>query len=270
MKDFDCIIMNPPYSGSTHVKILDNVVTEFPEAEVVNLSPIRWLQDPVAEYKKNSDYSKFPSVREHIEELEILDSQEVERQFNIGLAMNIGVYHLTKKGGWQREENNLLKKMIDRLEDTLKNHIVKDDLDGISLLLSRFTGGSNGGLKRVYQTGFNLPKDRAYYTNKRNETTGETFFEYKKRVSWGGCQAKSEYINIKFNTHEERENFYNSYNTKCLKWMFGAMTSGIDIHPQFLPWLGDYTHPWTDEDLYKYFNLTSNEIKEIEETMNGL
>ena len=25
-----------------------------------------------------------------------------------------------------------------------------------------------------------------------------------------------------------------------------------------------YTHPWTDEDLYKYFNLSDDEIKIIE------
>ena len=32
-----------------------------------------------------------------------------------------------------------------------------------------------------------------------------------------------------------------------------------------LPWLGDYTHMWTDEDLYKYFNLTPEEIAIIED-----
>ena len=26
----------------------------------------------------------------------------------------------------------------------------------------------------------------------------------------------------------------------------------------------DYTHPWTDDDLYKYFNLTPEEIAIIE------
>ena len=33
---------------------------------------------------------------------------------------------------------------------------------------------------------------------------------------------------------------------------------------QYAPWLGDYTHPWTDEDLYKYFNLSDDEIAIIE------
>ena len=36
------------------------------------------------------------------------------------------------------------------------------------------------------------------------------------------------------------------------------------LNPKLLPWLYDYTHPWTDEMLYEYFNLTPEEIKEIE------
>ena len=31
------------------------------------------------------------------------------------------------------------------------------------------------------------------------------------------------------------------------------------------PWLNEYTHPWSDEMLYKYFNLTEDEIRIIED-----
>ena len=54
---FDVAIMNPPYDGNLHLKILEKVI---PIADkVVNISPARWLQDPLAKYKKNSDYNKF-------------------------------------------------------------------------------------------------------------------------------------------------------------------------------------------------------------------
>ena len=33
---------------------------------------------------------------------------------------------------------------------------------------------------------------------------------------------------------------------------------------EYVPYLGDYTHPWTDEMLYEYFGLNEDEIKEIE------
>ena len=49
--------MNPPYDGNLHLKILEKVI---PIADkVINISPVRWLQDPLAKYKKNSDYKKF-------------------------------------------------------------------------------------------------------------------------------------------------------------------------------------------------------------------
>lgn len=58
--EFDVAIMNPPYDGNLHLKILEKVI---PIAdEVVNISPIRWLQDPLAKYKKSSDYKRFENT----------------------------------------------------------------------------------------------------------------------------------------------------------------------------------------------------------------
>ena len=51
------IIMNPPYNRNLHLKILQEAMKHGDE--IVNLSPIRWLQDPLAEYKKNSDWFRF-------------------------------------------------------------------------------------------------------------------------------------------------------------------------------------------------------------------
>ena len=34
---------------------------------------------------------------------------------------------------------------------------------------------------------------------------------------------------------------------------------------QFVPVLPTYKHEWTDEDLYKYFNLSDDEIRIIED-----
>ena len=64
---FDHIIMNPPYCRNLHLKILNEAINH--SDDIVNLSPIRWLQDPLAEYKKNSDWKKFESERKRIETL---------------------------------------------------------------------------------------------------------------------------------------------------------------------------------------------------------
>ena len=67
---FDCIIMNPPYKRNLHLKILAEAITHLKDetSKCVNLSPVRWLQDPLAKYKKNSDWHRFQeSVSKHIE-----------------------------------------------------------------------------------------------------------------------------------------------------------------------------------------------------------
>lgn len=266
--DFDAIIMYPPCNNNLHLKILDNVIEEFPNTEIVNLAPIQWLQDPTAEYKKTSAFNKFENVRNHIEDLSLVDANDVFKQLNIATTIDAGIYYITKKGGWQREENKLLKKMISRMQDFLKNHIVIDDLDGISLLVTLIAaGGGKGGIDVIRKQGFLGQKDKTYYTNKHNEATGETYEEYRKRVAWGNCGIKSKNTNIKFNSREERDNFYDSYNTKTLRYLFSVTKTSAYNNVSFLPWLGNYTRPWTDKDLYEYFDLTPEEIEEIESTV---
>ena len=76
-KHFDLCIMNPPYSGSLHLRILERVI---PIAdEVVNISPIRWLQDPTAFMKKRkTDMKKYEdSILKHLVALEPVDFNSV-------------------------------------------------------------------------------------------------------------------------------------------------------------------------------------------------
>ena len=62
---FDYVVMNPPYERNLHLKFLEKVIKVADKT--VNISPVRWLQDPLAKYKKNSDLKKFrDSIINHI------------------------------------------------------------------------------------------------------------------------------------------------------------------------------------------------------------
>ena len=242
------------------------VIKNNPNAEIVNLSPIRWLQDPLAEYKKNSDYKKFSDIRKKLTSLEEIKAVDAEKVFNIGLPFNLGVYYI-KNGGWKNEfRNPLLEKMINKcIESSLEEHIVIDDMSGISLLISLMTGGNDGRLEA--ETPFMMPVKKCFFTNRKNDTTGQTYLEQRTEVAWGSVKPKAENTNIKFSSAEERQNFYNSWNTKCLRWLFNKEKVDINIHPRFLPYLDDYTHPWMDEMLYDYFGLTKEERELVEREM---
>ena len=128
---FDKIIMNQPYCRNLHLKILRETMKY--SNDIIALSPIRWLQDPLAEYKKNSDFKKFEDIRKRIKDLEVVPASYAEKLFNIGLPFNLGIYHITEKGSWKNEfRSQLLDKMVKKcLESSLKDHIIVDDLDGI-------------------------------------------------------------------------------------------------------------------------------------------
>ena len=97
---FDCIIMNPPYQKNLHLKILAEAIKHLKddESKVINLSPVRWLRDPLAKYKKNSDYHRFEeSVAKHIETFNIIESAESNNIFSAGIMTDLAIYLCNKK-----------------------------------------------------------------------------------------------------------------------------------------------------------------------------
>ena len=113
--NFDHIIMNPPYDKNLHLKILQEAMKH--SDDIVNLSPIRWLQDPLAEYKKNSDWKKFYDIRKHIESLDVVSAKDAQNYFGADVPSDLGVYHLTKNGGFDDSSlrNALLQKVYEKV-----------------------------------------------------------------------------------------------------------------------------------------------------------
>lgn len=255
------IIMNPPYDGSLHLKILSNMIETFPEAEIVNLSPIRWLQDPLAEYKKNTDWKKYQNIREKITNLEVVTAEEANRLFNICLYADLGVYHITNIGGrdltnfWKENRTKAEVLMIEKLlemSDNLESHTESQCKDGIRVPLTNI--GGNRGYKPTYKE---LDWVIDGKKNGKDWTKCKNMGGYEKPE---GCPLP---LSVKFSTTEEAANFYNVFYTKFGAWLCNISHSQQNIQFRLLPWLGDYSHPWTDEMLYEYFGLTDEEIRMI-------
>lgn len=261
---FDHIIINPPYCRNLHLKILNEAICY--SDDIVNLSPIRWLQDPLAERKKNSDWRKFENVRNHIESVEVISSSEAQQAFSIEIFSDLGIYHLTKSGGcnikdfWKTVRTPAQVMMLNKLmklEDNVANHIDKNKRDGIRVPLTSI--GGNRGYRNVY-------KELAYVIDGckdgRDWTKCKNMGGYEKPE---GCPLP---LSVKFNTVNEAQNFYNSFFTKFYTWLCSITRMQQHLHAVLLPWLCDYTRAWTDKDLYRYFDLTPEEISIIEGEIN--
>lgn len=245
--NFDHIIMNPPYGKNLHLKILREAMKH--SNNVVNLSPIRWLQDPLAEYKKNSDWKKFEDIRSKIENMEEVPNGIACSMFDAEIAMNLGIYHITPKGGWHREikwyEKIAIKCWLEKR--TIVHHWTghyKGNFTGNFVKLPLLHG--HPGQPDWYEI---TPPDKSYCFTKPDKDI-----------------IKSPTVN--FAAKEEAENFWATLQTKFYKFINVKCRCTTELPFECFPWLDDYTHHWTDSELYKYFDLTKDEIKEIEKEMS--
>ena len=252
------IIMNPPYDGNLHLQILDKVIKTFPDAEIVNLSPIRWLQDPLAEYKKASDFKRFPKIRERIESLEVMDATTASRAFGAGLAVDLGIYHIAKNGEGVDLRNKIAMKIYEK--GAHFDEFEADKKDGWRVKFSLIGGNLRRDRKGVLSL---LPKMLYFYDGMKDGRPWHEFYGKNKHSKYTEMIPYS----IKFASEKEAHNFIETTRTtKIGRYYFGIMMQDTGIYPEYFLKL-DYTKKWDDESLREYFELTDEEWKEIEGTV---
>ena len=266
---FDCIIMNPPYERNLHLKILAEAITHLKddESKVVNLSPVRWLQDPLVKYKKHSDYKKFEkTISKKIISLDIIPIIYSQKIFNALINTDLGIYCCNKTDNSYNYANEWKKTINVKHFTSVVNYWKFPTL-------TKFDEQRN---KKEWFVAIRLitnPARRTFYNIcsnigiiKNGKTTNNVIYKdamYKSKTFSDDRQLNG----IWFTTKNEAENFYNSTLTTCYKYFCSLVLRDIHISPQFLPFMEDYTEPWTDERFYKFFNITPDEQKIIEKTM---
>ena len=253
MPKFDVAIMNPPYDKNLHLKILEAVI---PIADkVVNISPVRWLQDPLAKYKKNSDYNKFEeSISKKIESLDVIDSNTASELFSTAFNMNLGIYTVGTGGyNYKNCENDIIDRILSIMPDNMSNHLQMSIPNNWSLVMSMMVGGSGGRLATC--SSWNSEYDKYVYHNNKNNN-GQTYEEYRKSKCWGNVKPRAEACHFEFATEDELRNFYNALQSKFFRYVFTASLVDVNVHPEFYPYMQDYTQPWTDKRFCEYFGIT--------------
>ena len=255
--NFNKIIANPPFDKNLHLKILREAMkhVEKEGGELVNLSPIRWLQDPLAEYKRGSDWKKFGDIREKIVDIEKISATEATKMFGATFGGDLGIYYINENEG--NAFNNV--------------SLYNGDFKLYTKIMSKV------GIKRFEENEANhnkefkitLPAIHGHiYCEKNDDWTELTSKIYEKALQ---TRAKSSnfYITYSFDTENERRNFYDYLFTKTFKYIVKVVKTSpvLGIYYFGLPFLPTYKKQWTDADLYEYFKLNKDEIKIIEEEM---
>lgn len=252
---FDVAIMNPPYDRNLHLKILEEVI---PHAEkVVNISPVRWLQDPFAPYSTRSDYRKFENtVSKKIETLDVISAKDASQLFDASFSMNLGIY-VCGKGGYEYQHNDpLITKIV---EKTMANNWMpfgpknyyNDNIEKKNFALN-VAGFGDPIMCKTYASQLT-----AHLVSKENAMHG------------GGSKRGGHF---EFDTEEERKNFYDCYTHPFMLWHAKLWKVDQSTYDDKVPYFGDYTHPWDYTDFFSWFDLTENEqervMQEITEMQN--
>ena len=244
------IIMNPPYNRNLHLKILQEAMKHGDE--IVNLSPIRWLQDPLAEYKKNSDWFRFEDIRKKIENIEEVCATEAQRLFGSAQYENLGIYTLGKGVVNISPKPFISQALFNKVnlptyQGKYKSiyDVFKEGHCDFSRPFVKFSP-LQGGVDHKSRYNIMSPQKELAFTDKI----------VKGRGTGLGT--------VNFDTQEEAENFFTYCQTKFIKACNGNVKTNIRWPGYAIPFMPTYTHPWTDEMLYEYFGLTDDEIKEIE------
>ena len=255
---FDVAIMNPPYSGKLHLKILEKII---PIAEkVVNISPVRWLTDPFAKYKKNSDYKKFEeSISKKIESLDVIDAKTANGLFNAIFGMNLGIYTCRNN-----TDNNIYTDLTDNITQRVVQYMIKthatfdyNKKDGVRIRIPNICGGKSGGLGerskvRLCEVRNCLCKPFVFTDGLLD---GKKWHEYYKKNQYSKTTDEITY-SIKFDSEVEADNFFASVNTQFYKYIHHNVVVCTRVGECRVLFMQDYTTPWTDKRFCEYFNIT--------------
>lgn len=268
---FSTITGNPPF-GNLHLKIIDKVLPLIDDGgSGCFIHPARWYEDPQAIYKKHSDQVKFKEIIERLEDVKILDTITVEKAFGITRNGDLMISIVKSKPTGKKIEiyDDMVKEAMDiilpySMKHNLEEHVDENQVDGWRVQIKALTaidphihsmsetdrkGQCNVFGKNRHNVFYNGFEGDVEWMNTRRQTTG------KKEP---GSPIP---FSIKFSSETEARNFEKSCNTNFYQNIMYLTKCDMHSPLKFLPWMGDYTRPLTDEDYCKFFGALGMSAK---------
>lgn len=261
---YDVIAGNPPYSKNLHLKIIDSLIPYMEnDGSACFVHPARWLEDPVAGYKRNPDRLKFKGIVDRLNDVKIIDTRTADAMFGIKINGDLMVSKIktepTRKGTDVFNDMALecIRVIVSYSKDkNLGKHTEKDRVDGWRVQVKELLASDPHvdsmsvyhrknlcnvfGLNRVnvFYNGF---ADGVEWMKTRHQTTG-------KKTPGSPIP-----YSIKFRTKREAKNFEKSCCTNFYQNIMYLLKCDMHSPLKYLPWMGDYTRPWKDEDYCRFF-----------------
>ena len=260
---FAIVVGNPPF-GSLHLKVIDSVIPRLENGGAgCFIHPARWLEDPLAELKRNSDRIKFKGIVDRLEEVEIMDTITEEKVFGIIRNGDLMISKVRSQPTGKKIElyGNKARECIDVIvpyskTHNLEGHVDVNQVDGWRVQIKALTAidphiHSMSEVDRKGQCNvFGMNKHNVFH----NGFDGDVEWMKTRRQTTGRKASGAPLpYSIKFESEEEARNFEKSCNTNFYQNLVYLLKCDMHSPLKYLPWMGDYSHPWTDRDYCRFF-----------------
>lgn len=259
---FDCVIMNPPYQKNLHLKILAEAIKHLKDdnSKVVNLSP-----SPYTNYKNTNKFNLVPISYDKI------DVNEASSLFNIQLQdmLLISSWCINRHMDINIIKNDFIPKGFEIVKK-IKTGKTFNDFNVLNYTNELFFVPLKLMTAR-WDKNKNIIIDKIGIISSGKTDDGKPYKESRTRNIDRPCGG------IAFNSYNEALNFKNSCLTTFFKFLVNILHTNSRYVLKDYPWMGDSINPrtglkgyeseWTDEDFYRFFNITDDEKKIIEDTM---
>lgn len=262
---FDCVVGNPPYDRNLHLKIMEGVVGNIkPDGSGCFVHPARWIQDPLWKYKENCDRKRFSGVAGRLESVYFIKTEDMYDLFKITYNGDLMVSVVKSKptGKSFSIYSAVAQEAVDcvlgySLEHNIAQVMEKDRRDGwrcqihrvLPLTFKKTNGMSETNRKRQCNI-FSLKNNSVYFDGYTNE--GVDWVDTVKNQYQKPHGAPFPY-SIRFGNEEEARNFESSCNTNFYNNILFVLKLNATTPFEFLPYMEDYSHPWTDSDYCDFF-----------------
>lgn len=296
MPKFDYIVQNPPYvigtDKSAHIKFFDMGLQMLNECgQMVIIEPATWLL--------SQDYGPFNKIKNDIKDIvSCVEIGSFNKSFNTGLSTNFSITYINKC----KNVNDKIKfkcfddvRYVNTVYDcnlignnntitSIKDKITNNCKDKFSnYIFNRTKTYTNNAAflrytKQFTLNPYNTDSVDAMYDDVNDMTFNQSYMVYGAH-KYDNTPVKQNEIKDgwhciycdKFDNFEDNKKFLENFVDFLHHTKFAHYLGIIKINHRAntvlssVPYL-DFSHKWTDQMLYKFFDLSDDEIKLIEDT----
>lgn len=257
---FQVICGNPPYQRNLHLNIIGEVIKLLKDDGMASfIHPIDKLISPklIFEPYYIKEYNKLEKILKHCNSVEKIGMTN----FGINIQADCGIttWKVDEVENWSPDKYASMKYNDDEIfiiKKIMKKIREKGDINNLFYFV-RNRDKETDIIQWIPAIHGNLNQDGT----KKNDFYEIFSKDYNKAIQVKEPKNRSEAAKICFDTEDERRNFINSTFLKAHKIIMSFWKSECNISLKFIPWLQDYSHPWTDDMIMDFFELTGDEKK---------